>query len=110
VHNELQEEDKFLLFEGYYMYIVTGHWQMLSSHQTKLSNLNQELPTGPSPPGINWRPVRLSFFFFFANRNTYHANIVPVEKDFRQLDLGASVVTTPMLVREYAPIVLGMAR
>lgn len=50
-----KKEDNFLLSEGYYMYIVTGHWQRLSSHQTKLSNLDQELPTGPSPPGINWR-------------------------------------------------------
>lgn len=49
-------------------------------------------------------------FHFLANINTYHANIVPVEKDFRKLDLGASVVTTPMLVHGFAPMVLEMAR
>lgn len=46
------------------MYIVTGHWQRLSSHQTKLSNLDQELPAGPSPPGINWKPQSDSLSLF----------------------------------------------
>lgn len=45
---------------------------------------------GPSPPGINWTE---SARFWKVGNRSYHADIVSVEQELGELDLGTGIVT-----------------